>query len=73
MTRTNLHTGFGVGSGLRTLSLLDLSGHSQEGLLNVGGVLSRSFEERDSKAISEFLEYLLAEPAGERSIPKLDV
>jgi hypothetical protein len=37
-------------------ALLDLSGHCQESLLDVGSVLGRGFQERDSKAIGEFLK-----------------
>ncbi len=37
-------------------SLLDLSSHGHEGLLHIGGVLSASFQERNAKGISKFLE-----------------
>lgn len=60
---SNLHTRLGVGGGLRALALLDLSSHGQEGLLNVGSVLSRSLEERDSKAVSKLLKWVSAKSA----------
>lgn len=59
VTGANLHTRLSVGSSLRALALLDLSGHSQECLLDVGGVLGRGLEERNSQAVSELLEYAL--------------
>jgi hypothetical protein len=34
---------------------LDLSGHGEEGLLNVGGVFSGGLEEGDAETISKFL------------------
>lgn len=36
-------------------ALLDLAGHGQEGLLNVGCVLGRSLEEGNAEAVGEFL------------------
>jgi hypothetical protein len=55
VTGTNLNTGLGVCRSLRTHALLDLTGHGQESLLNVGSVLGRSLEERDAKAVGELL------------------
>jgi hypothetical protein len=63
VTGSNLHTGLGVGSRLRALALLDLPSHGQEGLLDVGSVLSRGLEERDSKAVSELLQHGLVKSA----------
>jgi len=37
-------------------SLLDLSSHGHEGLLHIGSILSASFQERNAKGISKFLE-----------------
>lgn len=37
-------------------ALLDLSCHRQESLLNIRGILSGSLEERNSKAVGEFLK-----------------
>jgi hypothetical protein len=36
-------------------ALLDLAGHGQEGLLNVGCILGRCLEEGNAEAVSEFL------------------
>lgn len=55
----DLDTRLGVGGSLRSHALLDLAGHRQESLLDVGGVLGRRLEERDTKAVSEFLHVLL--------------
>lgn len=63
VTGTDLYTGLGVGRSLRALAFLNLSGHSQEGLLNVGRVLSRGLEKRNSEAVSELLEHVLVKPA----------
>lgn len=54
----NLHVGLLCASGCcsRSHSLLDLSSHGHEGLFDIGGVLSASFQERDSKRVSKFLE-----------------
>jgi len=42
--------------GRRAHALLDLPGHRQEGLLDVGCVLGGSFEEGDTEAVREFLQ-----------------
>lgn len=55
MTRADLNTGFGVRCSLRTHALLDLTGHGQEGLFDIGSILSRRLKERDAKAVGEFL------------------
>ena len=55
VARTHLDTGLGVGRGLGTHTLLDLAGHGQESLLNVGGVLGRGLEEGDAQAVGELL------------------
>lgn len=52
----DLNTRLGVRSRLGTHALLDLSGHGQESLLDVGSVLSRGLEERDAKAVGELLQ-----------------
>lgn len=54
----NLHVGLLRASSCcsRSHSLLDLSSHGHEGLLHIGGVLSASFQERDPKGVSKFLE-----------------
>jgi hypothetical protein len=36
-------------------SLLDLSGHGQEGLFDVRGILGGCFQEGDTNAVCEFL------------------
>ena len=36
-------------------AFLDLAGHGQKGLFDIGGVLCGGLKERDSKAIGEFL------------------
>jgi hypothetical protein len=36
-------------------TFLDLSGHGEEGLFDVGGVLRRGFEERNADAVCELL------------------
>lgn len=41
-------------------TFFDLSGHSQEGLLNVRGILGRGLEERDAEAVCKFLRDPLA-------------
>ena len=55
MAGTNLDTRLGVCGSLRSHTLLDLAGHGQESLLDVGGVLGRSLEEGNSEAVSELL------------------
>ncbi len=55
----NLDTGLGVGGGLGAHALLNLPSHGQEGLLDVGSILSRGLEEWDVKAVSELLENVL--------------
>lgn len=55
MALTDLHCGLVVDGG-RAHPFLDLSCHGQEGLLDIGGTLSGRLKERDSKAVSEFLE-----------------
>jgi hypothetical protein len=54
LSATDLYRGLVV-RGRRTHPLFDLAGHSQEGLLNVAGVLGRGLKEWDAKAVSEFL------------------
>jgi len=54
LTLANLHGGLVVDGG-RSHTLLDLSCHCQESLLDVGRVLGRCLEEGDSKAIGELL------------------
>merc|ERR1712093_107168 len=54
LTLSNLYRRLVVCCG-STHSLLDLAGHSQESLLNIGCVLSRRLEEWNAKAVSEFL------------------
>jgi len=44
--------------GLGLHSCLDLAGHGQESLLNIGGGLGRSLEEFNSKRVGEFLALL---------------
>lgn len=51
----DLNTRLGVGGGLRAHALLDLPGHGQESLLDVGSVLGRGLEERDAEAVSKLL------------------
>lgn len=55
MSRSDLNTGLGVCGGLRSHPLLDLSGHGQESLLDIGSVLRRGLEERNTEAVGEFL------------------
>lgn len=55
LAATDLDTRFRVVGGGSAHALLDLAGHGKESLLNVAGVLGGSLEERDSKAVSEFL------------------
>lgn len=45
-----------VVDGRGTHSLLDLSGHGQESLLDVGSALGGSLEERNSEAVGKFLQ-----------------
>lgn len=52
---TNLDAGLGVRGGLGTHALLNLAGHGQESLLDVGGVLGRGLEEGDAQAVGELL------------------
>lgn len=54
LTLTNLHGGLVVDSG-RSHALLDLSGHRQECLLDVGCVLGGGLEEGNSKAVGKLL------------------
>lgn len=56
VARADLNTRLGVGGGLRAHALLDLPGHGQESLLDVGSVLGRGLEERDAEAVSKLLE-----------------
>lgn len=46
--------GLGVG-GCGSHALLDLAGHGQESLLDVGGALRRCLEEWNAKTVCEFL------------------
>lgn len=55
VTLANLYTGLGVVGGGGTHALLDLSGHGQESLLDVAGVLGRGLEEGDSQAVGKLL------------------
>jgi hypothetical protein len=50
----NLNGGLVIDSG-GTHALLDLSGHGQEGLLDVAGVLGGCLQERDTDAVGKFL------------------
>lgn len=50
----NLHSRLVVDSG-RSHAFLDLSCHCQECLLDIGRILGRSFEERNSEAVGELL------------------
>jgi len=52
---SDLHRWLVVGS-CSSHPLLDLSGHGQESLLDVAGVLGGGLEEGDSEAVSEFLK-----------------
>jgi hypothetical protein len=54
---TDLHAGLGVVGCGSTHALLDLSGHGQESLLYIAGVLGGSLEEWDSEAVGELLGY----------------
>lgn len=54
MALTDLHGGLVVDSG-RAHPLLDLSGHGQESLFDVGRILCGGFQEGDSKAVGELL------------------
>jgi hypothetical protein len=51
----DLNAGFRVVGSRGTHALLDLSGHGQEGLLDIAGVLGRGLEEWDAQAVGEFL------------------
>lgn len=53
-TLADLDSGLVVDSGV-SHTLLDLAGHGQEGLLDVGCVLGRCLEEGNAEAVSEFL------------------
>jgi len=44
-----------VGGDAAAHSLLDLTSHCQESLLDVAGVLGRGLQEGDSEAVGEFL------------------
>lgn len=52
---TDLHTRLGVVGCGGAHALLDLTGHGQESLLDVAGVLGRGLEEGDTQAVGEFL------------------
>lgn len=54
---SDLYCGFVVRCG-STHALLDLAGHGQESLLDVGGVLGGGLEEGDAEAVSEFLRLI---------------
>lgn len=45
-----------VGGDAAAHALLDLTGHSEEGLLDVAGVLGRSLEEGNAEAVGKFLQ-----------------
>lgn len=51
---TDLYRRLVVGSG-SSHPFLNLSGHGEEGLLNVRGILGRCLEEGDSETVSKFL------------------
>jgi hypothetical protein len=53
-TLTDLDGGLVVDGGVAH-AFLDLAGHGQEGLLDVGCVLGRCLEEGDAEAVGEFL------------------
>lgn len=55
MTGADLDTRLRVGCRLRTHPLLDLAGHGQESLLDIGGILGRGLEEGNSEAVGELL------------------
>jgi hypothetical protein len=52
---TDLHARLGVVGCGSAHTLLDLTGHGQESLLDVAGVLGGSLEEGDSEAVGELL------------------
>ena len=54
MALADLHGGFIV-NGSCAHALLDLSGHGQEGLFDVGSILGGGFKEGDSKAVGKLL------------------
>lgn len=54
LTLPDGHCGLGVGRG-RAHTFLDLAGHGQEGLFDVGCALRRRFEKWDAEAVCEFL------------------
>lgn len=51
----DLDAGFRVVGSCGAHALLDLSGHGQEGLFDIAGVLGRGLEEWDAQAVGEFL------------------
>lgn len=51
----NVHGGLVVDSGVAH-AFLDLAGHGQESLLDIGCVLGRCLEEWDAEGIGEFLK-----------------
>jgi len=51
--------GLGV-CGRGTHALLDLAGHGQEGLLDIGGALGRRLKEWDAETVCEFLQAMSA-------------
>lgn len=53
------HCGLGVGRGCAH-ALLDLAGHGQEGLLDVGCALGRSLEEGNAEAVCKFLHHAIS-------------
>ncbi len=54
LTLTDLDGGLVIDGGVAH-ALLDLSGHGQEGLFDVGRVLGRGLEEGNAETIGEFL------------------
>ena len=54
LTLPDINSGLVVDGG-GSHAFLDLAGHGQKGLFDIGGVFCGRLEERDSKAISEFL------------------
>lgn len=55
LSSANLNSGLVVCGGC-THSLLDLTCHGQESLLDIAGILGRSFEEGDTKAVRKLLQ-----------------
>lgn len=58
VARADLNTWLGVCCSLGTHTLLDLTCHGQERLLDIGCVLGRSLKERNAEAVSKLLLYV---------------